>query len=100
MVKRRHYKARDEQQAVMRLKQVLQRASEYGLNINWKKSQLEDDEVDVIGYTSNQSDSESLVSGHSGDSGVGVGVSVRRARGSARRCAKPAKHRAARHTRV
>ncbi|KAJ0183105.1 hypothetical protein K1T71_001081 [Dendrolimus kikuchii] len=32
----------------------------------------ESDEVDVIGYTSNQSDSESLVSGHSGDSGVGV----------------------------
>lgn len=32
------------------------------------------DEVDVIGYTSNQSDSESLVSGHSGDSGVGVGA--------------------------
>ncbi|XP_075975124.1 max dimerization protein 4-like isoform X2 [Anticarsia gemmatalis] len=31
----------------------------------------ESDEVDVIGYTSNQSDSESLVSGHSADSGVG-----------------------------
>ncbi|KAM3960088.1 max dimerization protein 4 [Aphomia sociella] len=39
----------------------------------------ESDEVDVIGYTSNQSDSESLVSGHSGDSGVGV-VRARRAR--------------------
>jgi hypothetical protein len=37
------------------------------------------DEVDVIGYTSNQSDSESLVSGHSGDSGVGVSR-ARRAR--------------------
>lgn len=32
----------------------------------------ESDEVDVIGYTSNPSDSESLVSGHSGDSGVAV----------------------------
>ncbi|CAG4974769.1 unnamed protein product [Parnassius apollo] len=30
----------------------------------------ESDEVDVIGYTSNPSDCESLVSGHSGDSGV------------------------------
>ncbi|XP_059053021.1 max dimerization protein 4-like isoform X2 [Achroia grisella] len=39
----------------------------------------ESDEVDVIGYTSNQSDSESLVSGHSGDSGVGV-VRARRGR--------------------
>ncbi|CAG9787931.1 unnamed protein product [Diatraea saccharalis] len=41
----------------------------------------ESDEVDVIGYTSNQSDSESLVSGHSGDSGVGV---TRARRGRAR----------------
>ncbi|XP_038214081.1 max dimerization protein 4-like isoform X2 [Zerene cesonia] len=57
----------------------------------------ESDEVDVIGYTSNQSDSESLVSGHSGDSGVGVGA----ARGRRpRRCPKPAKHRATRYTRV
>nr|AGC92720.1 max dimerization-like protein [Heliconius erato] len=47
----------------------------------------ESDEVDVIGYTSNQSDSESLVSGHSGDSGV---VARRRRR----------KHRASRYTRV
>lgn len=31
----------------------------------------ESDEVDVIGYTSNQSDSESLVSGYSADSGMG-----------------------------
>ncbi|XP_026318819.1 max dimerization protein 1-like isoform X2 [Hyposmocoma kahamanoa] len=38
----------------------------------------ESDEVDVIGYTSNQSDSESLVSGHSADSGVGGGVGRRR----------------------
>ncbi|CAH2046914.1 unnamed protein product, partial [Iphiclides podalirius] len=30
----------------------------------------ESDEVDVIGYTSNPSDCESMVSGHSGDSGV------------------------------
>ncbi|XP_045532613.1 max dimerization protein 1-like isoform X1 [Pieris napi] len=52
----------------------------------------ESDEVDVIGYTSNQSDSESLVSGHSGDSGVGVGVGGRR-----RRCTKPAR---SRYTRV
>ncbi|XP_069358053.1 max dimerization protein 4-like isoform X2 [Maniola hyperantus] len=51
----------------------------------------ESDEVDVIGYTSNQSDSESLVSGHSGDSGVGV------ARGRSRYCSKPAR---ARYTRV
>ncbi|XP_052741159.1 max dimerization protein 1-like isoform X2 [Bicyclus anynana] len=51
----------------------------------------ESDEVDVIGYTSNQSDSESLVSGHSGDSGVGV------ARGRPRYCSKPAR---ARFTRV
>lgn len=49
------------------------------------------DEVDVIGYTSNQSDSESLVSGHSGDSGVGV------ARGRRSRRSKPAR---ARYTRV
>ncbi|XP_063826587.1 max dimerization protein 4-like isoform X2 [Ostrinia nubilalis] len=40
----------------------------------------ESDEVDVIGYTSNQSDSESLVSGHSGDSGVGVRARRVRAR--------------------
>ncbi|CAH2255404.1 jg15428 [Pararge aegeria aegeria] len=49
------------------------------------------DEVDVIGYTSNQSDSESLVSGHSGDSGVGV------ARGRSRYSSKPTR---ARFTRV
>ncbi|XP_041980343.1 max dimerization protein 1-like isoform X2 [Aricia agestis] len=41
----------------------------------------ESDEVDVIGYTSNQSDSESLVSGHSGDSGV-VARSGRAPRGT------------------
>lgn len=40
------------------------------------------DEVDVIGYTSNQSDSESLVSGHSGDSGVGVARARRPRRAS------------------
>ncbi|KAI5633423.1 hypothetical protein NE865_13876 [Phthorimaea operculella] len=40
----------------------------------------ESDEVDVIGYTSNQSDSESLVSGHSADSGVGVAARRVRAR--------------------
>ncbi|XP_039754788.1 max dimerization protein 1-like isoform X2 [Pararge aegeria] len=51
----------------------------------------ESDEVDVIGYTSNQSDSESLVSGHSGDSGVGV------ARGRSRYSSKPTR---ARYTRV
>ncbi|CAG9562364.1 unnamed protein product [Danaus chrysippus] len=50
----------------------------------------ESDEVDVIGYTSNQSDSESLVSGHSGDSGVRVGSGRRTRR----------KHRAQRYTRV
>ncbi|XP_032516541.1 max dimerization protein 1-like isoform X1 [Danaus plexippus] len=50
----------------------------------------ESDEVDVIGYTSNQSDSESLVSGHSGDSGVRVGSGRRTRR----------KHRAPRYTRV
>ncbi|XP_053604517.1 max dimerization protein 1-like isoform X2 [Plodia interpunctella] len=43
----------------------------------------ESDEVDVIGYTSNQSDSESLVSGHSGDSGVGY-ARARRGRARAR----------------
>ncbi|KAL0830336.1 hypothetical protein ABMA28_002529 [Loxostege sticticalis] len=42
----------------------------------------ESDEVDVIGYTSNQSDSESLVSGHSGDSGVGVARARRPRRAS------------------
>ncbi|XP_049872805.1 max dimerization protein 4-like isoform X2 [Pectinophora gossypiella] len=43
----------------------------------------ESDEVDVIGYTSNQSDSESLVSGHSADSGVGVAARRTRARSPA-----------------
>ncbi|XP_050678874.1 max dimerization protein 1-like isoform X2 [Leptidea sinapis] len=51
----------------------------------------ESDEVDVIGYTSNQSDSESLGSAHSGDSGVGV------ARGRTRRATT---QRLARYTRI
>lgn len=57
----------------------------------------ESDEVDVIGYTSNQSDSESLVSGHSGDSGVGV---PRRRRARSSRVTTPAARRAPRSTRV
>lgn len=63
----------------------------------------ESDEVDVIGFTSNQSDSDSLVSGHSGDSGVGV-PRRRRARSprstNARAACATRPRRAARSTRV
>ncbi|XP_072932504.1 max dimerization protein 4-like isoform X2 [Epargyreus clarus] len=58
-------------------------------------SSISESDVDVTGYTSNQSDSESLVSGHSGDSGVGV------ARGRRSRRSQPARtRRASRFTRV
>lgn len=42
--------AEDEKQAVDRLSQVLQRASEYGLEINWKKSQLLVRKVEYLGH--------------------------------------------------
>ncbi|XP_073954984.1 max dimerization protein 1-like isoform X2 [Choristoneura fumiferana] len=56
----------------------------------------ESDEVDVIGYTSNQSDSESLLSGRSGSADSGVCERARRGRRSPR----AATRRATRNTRV
>ncbi|XP_063622004.1 max dimerization protein 1-like isoform X1 [Cydia splendana] len=55
----------------------------------------ESDEVDVIGYTSNQSDSESLVSGRSGSGDSGVCERARRGRRSPRNA-----RRAPRNTRI
>lgn len=40
----------DEVQALERLKAVLQRASQYGLDVNWKKSQLVQKRVEYLGH--------------------------------------------------
>lgn len=42
--------AEDEYQALERLKEVLNTASEYGLQINWKKSQLLSKKVEYLGH--------------------------------------------------
>ncbi|CAB3255446.1 unnamed protein product [Arctia plantaginis] len=50
MVGKEYSAAKDEVQGVQRLKEVLSVASEYGLEINWKKANLICSEIEYLGH--------------------------------------------------